>query len=143
MPNTAGFAWGCCLSFAVLLAVVCLPLCAALVRFCDQGFLWHGAWLMLMVVLLFCLVLFVLFVLCSLPQVGGAIETAKPEAPVDVMMGIGGTPEVGGLQQGAKVPVLLLLTGQGCFVLHATMTLDSPVMCDSTKSNQHSRPRPL
>jgi hypothetical protein len=28
-------------------------------------------------------------------QVGGAIETAKPEAPVDVMMGIGGTPEVG------------------------------------------------
>lgn len=27
-------------------------------------------------------------------QVGGAIETAKPEAPVDVMMGIGGTPEV-------------------------------------------------
>lgn len=27
-------------------------------------------------------------------DVGGAIETAKPEAPVDVMMGIGGTPEV-------------------------------------------------
>eukprot|EP00879_Flechtneria_rotunda_P002327 GHRR01002522.1.p4 GENE.GHRR01002522.1~~GHRR01002522.1.p4 ORF type:complete len:164 (+),score=50.61 GHRR01002522.1:427-918(+) len=26
-------------------------------------------------------------------DVGGAIETAKPEAPVDVMMGIGGTPE--------------------------------------------------
>jgi fructose-1,6-bisphosphatase II len=27
-------------------------------------------------------------------DVGGAIETAKPEAPVDIMMGIGGTPEV-------------------------------------------------
>lgn len=26
-------------------------------------------------------------------DVGGAIETAKPEAPVDIMMGIGGTPE--------------------------------------------------
>lgn len=32
--------------------------------------------------------------LCPGLQVGGAIETAKPEAPVDVMMGIGGTPEV-------------------------------------------------
>lgn len=27
-------------------------------------------------------------------DVGGAIETAKPEAPVDIMLGIGGTPEV-------------------------------------------------
>eukprot|EP01025_Chloroclados_australasicus_P059718 TRINITY_DN7568_c0_g2_i1.p2 TRINITY_DN7568_c0_g2~~TRINITY_DN7568_c0_g2_i1.p2 ORF type:complete len:220 (+),score=39.54 TRINITY_DN7568_c0_g2_i1:23-661(+) len=26
-------------------------------------------------------------------DVGGAIETAKPDAPVDIMMGIGGTPE--------------------------------------------------
>lgn len=26
-------------------------------------------------------------------DVGGAIETAKPGAPVDVLMGIGGTPE--------------------------------------------------
>lgn len=35
-----------------------------------------------------------LVALCPGLQVGGAIETAKPEAPVDVMMGIGGTPEV-------------------------------------------------
>jgi hypothetical protein len=38
-------------------------------------------------------------VLCLCVQVGGAIETAKPEAPVDVMMGIGGTPEVSSTPQ--------------------------------------------
>lgn len=42
-----------------------------------------------------CLLCVTLYCCFHAVQVGGAIETAKPEAPVDVMMGIGGTPEVG------------------------------------------------
>jgi hypothetical protein len=59
--------------------------------------------------------------ICALPlQVGGAIETAKPEAPVDVMMGIGGTPEVGG--------VLAVVDAQSYVVVIQPADLISPAL---------------
>lgn len=45
---------------------------------------------------------------CAVLQVGGAIETAKPEAPVDVMMGIGGTPEVSSTHQHSATNMVVL-----------------------------------